>query len=264
MTSITIYTPFLPDQYCVYHTTYSGKLLPENYIGSTYVDRILLQNYHGSVASKRYKAIWESEINLHPELFSTVIVSYHDTRPNATWKELQVQKIFNVVKSDLFINRSYASEGYGDTTYTPEERASSTKKRLDTISNKSPEEKSTTGKNISDGWANKSPEEKAATIQNRVDSYIISYANKSPEEKAATEQKRADTRANRTPEQKAATKQKNADTYANRTPEQKAAAKWSDNKKGKTRTPFLSMIHNQKTYGKANISRNFPEFKQYF
>ena len=141
MTSITTYTPFIPDQYCVYHTTYSGTLLPQNYIGSTYVDRILIQKYHGSVASKRYKAIWESEIKLHPELFLTAIVSYHDTRPNATYKELQVQKIFNVVKSDLFINRAYASEGYGDTIYTPEERTSSTKKRLDTIANKSPEEK---------------------------------------------------------------------------------------------------------------------------
>ena len=92
MTSITTYTPFIPDQYCVYHTTYSGTLLPQNYIDSTYVDRILIQKYHGSVASKRYKAIWESEIKLHPELFLTAIVSYHDTRPNATYKELQKGK----------------------------------------------------------------------------------------------------------------------------------------------------------------------------
>ena len=129
MTSITTYTPFISDQYCVYHTTYSGNLMPANYIGSTYVDRILIQNYHGSVGSKRYKSIWLSELKLHPELFSTDIVSYHDTRSNATYKEYQVQKIFNVVKSDLFINRSYASvNGFTDITFTPEERAATSKK----------------------------------------------------------------------------------------------------------------------------------------
>jgi len=99
MTSITTYTPFIPDQYCVYHTTYSGTLLPQNYIGSTYVDRILIQNYHGSVASKRYKAIWESEIKLHPELFLTAIVSYHDTRPNATYKDFRFKKYLMLSKA---------------------------------------------------------------------------------------------------------------------------------------------------------------------
>jgi len=103
-----IYAPFVPDQYCVYHTTYSGTLLPQNYIGSSSVDRVLNNNYHGSVSSARYKDIWDSEIKLHPELFSTYIVSYHDTRSNATYKELLVQMTFNVVKSDIFINRAYA------------------------------------------------------------------------------------------------------------------------------------------------------------
>ena len=126
---MNIYTPFLPEQYCVYHTTYSGNLMPANYIGSSSVDNVLINNYHGSVASNRYKDIWLSELKLHPELFKTVIVSYHDTRSNATHKELRVQKIFNVVKSDLFINRAYASvNGFTDTSYTPEEQVAKNKK----------------------------------------------------------------------------------------------------------------------------------------
>ena len=129
MTSNDIYTPFIPDQYCVYHTTYSGTLLPQNYIGSSSVDNVIVKKYHGSVKSARYKDIWLSELQLHPELFSTSIVSLHDTRSNATHKELQVQKLFNVVKSDLFINRSYASiNGFGDTTFTPEEKEATSKK----------------------------------------------------------------------------------------------------------------------------------------
>ena len=84
MTNKTIYTPFVPNQFCVYHTTYSGDLMPQNYIGSSSVDRILNKNYRGSVTSKRYKSIWKSELKLHPELFTTVIISYHNTRQDAT------------------------------------------------------------------------------------------------------------------------------------------------------------------------------------
>jgi hypothetical protein len=143
---MNIYTAFTPDQYCVYHTTYSGTLLPQNYIGSTSVDNVLNNNYHGSVGSERYKAIWKSELQLHPELFSTVIVSYHDTRSNATWKELQVQRTLNVVKSDLFINRAYASvNGFQDTIFSPEEKAvtaqkgKATRLRNGTLNNSTPE-----------------------------------------------------------------------------------------------------------------------------
>jgi hypothetical protein len=109
MTSKSIYKPFVYNQYCVYHTTYSGYQLPANYIGSTSVKKINEDSYHGSVKSKSYKSIWLSELKEHPELFKTEIISYHDTRPDATYKELQLQKIFNVVKNPLFINMSYAA-----------------------------------------------------------------------------------------------------------------------------------------------------------
>jgi hypothetical protein len=73
------------------------------------IDKVSNKNYHGSVKSKKYKTIWSSELESHPELFQTTIISFHDTRADATWKELQIQKIFNVVKSELFINMAFAS-----------------------------------------------------------------------------------------------------------------------------------------------------------
>ena len=185
---MTIYTAFIPDQYCVYHTTYSGNLMPANYIGSSSVDNVLNQNYHGSVSSKRYKPIWLSELQLHPELFSTVIVSFHDTRSNATYRELHLQKTLNVVKSELFINRSYAKvNGFGDTTYTLEEKASTSKKMSDTHANKTPKEKASKELKRLDALANRTSEEKTATALKNAET----YANKTPEEKTTSTNKRS-------------------------------------------------------------------------
>jgi|688.fasta_scaffold246087_4 hypothetical protein len=118
MSSTNTYTE---RKYCVYITHYSGNALstktestipPSNYIGSTSVDKIH-NGYKGSVSSKKYKIIWETELKNNPHLFSVEIISYHDTRPEATYKELQLQRIFNVVTNPLFVNMSYAKpKGY--------------------------------------------------------------------------------------------------------------------------------------------------------
>lgn len=105
MSSTNTYTE---QKYCVYITHYSGNLLPSNYIGSSTVNKINT-GYRGSVTSKKYKSIWEIELKTNTQLFSTDIISTHDTRREATYKELQLQRIFNVVKSDLFVNMAYAS-----------------------------------------------------------------------------------------------------------------------------------------------------------
>ena len=111
---MTIYTQ---NKYVVYHITYSGNLLPSknnsnitpsNYIGSTSLKQIE-SGYMGSILSKKYKNFWKHELKEHPELFNIEIASYHDTRSDAIWKELQLQKIFNVVKNPLFVNMSYAT-----------------------------------------------------------------------------------------------------------------------------------------------------------
>ena len=118
MTSTNTYTD---QSYVVYHITYSGDKLPSkkdsditpsNYIGSTSLEQIN-KGYMGSISSKKYKNIWESELKQNSQLFKLEIISYHDTRSDATWKELQIQKLFNVVKNPLFVNMAYASpNGY--------------------------------------------------------------------------------------------------------------------------------------------------------
>jgi hypothetical protein len=114
MTSTNTY---LNKKYCVYIINYAGNKLPSknnatetpsNYIGSSTLDKIQ-KGYMGSVKSKNYKNIWKSELKNNPNLFSVQIISYHDTRPSAIYKELQIQKIFNVVKNPLFVNMSYAA-----------------------------------------------------------------------------------------------------------------------------------------------------------
>jgi hypothetical protein len=114
MSSTNTYTE---QKYCVYHITYSGdklspknnsNIIPSNYIGSSTIDSIK-SGYMGSIKSKIYKNIWKSELKTNPHLFSIEIISYHETRPSATYKELQIQKIFNVVKNPLFVNMAYAA-----------------------------------------------------------------------------------------------------------------------------------------------------------
>lgn len=104
MSSTNTYTE---QKYCVYHTTYFGDKLPPNYIGSSTVENIR-QGYKGSVKSKKYKEIWENELKINPHLFSIEIISYHETKPAALYKELQIQQLFNVVKNPLFVNMAYA------------------------------------------------------------------------------------------------------------------------------------------------------------
>lgn len=118
MTSEIIYTD---KSYVVYNITYSGNKLPSknnsnispsNYIGSTSIEHIK-KGYMGSVRSKKYKDIWKSELKNNLHLFKLEIISYHDTRSDAMYKELYIQMIFNALKNPLFVNMSYAApNGY--------------------------------------------------------------------------------------------------------------------------------------------------------
>lgn len=94
--------------YCVYFTFYSGNKLPPFYIGSSYVDKVIDKNYHGSVSSKKYKDIWKSELKENPHLFKTRILSIYDSRQDATNAENRLQKKLSVVKSTMYINQSFA------------------------------------------------------------------------------------------------------------------------------------------------------------
>jgi hypothetical protein len=95
-------------KYVVYLVTYSGDKLPKYYIGSTSIEKIN-NGYLGSVKSKRWKSIFELEIKNNKELFSSEVLSYHETRKEALAEELRIQKERNVVKSNEYINESLAS-----------------------------------------------------------------------------------------------------------------------------------------------------------
>jgi len=95
-------------KYCVYITTYNGKKLPKHYIGSTSVEKINSGKYFGSVSSKRWKNIFQKELKNNPNLFSIKIYSYHEKRKEAIENELKLQLKNNVVKSDNYINESFA------------------------------------------------------------------------------------------------------------------------------------------------------------
>lgn len=94
--------------YCTYLTIYKGNKLPPFYIGSSTVKNVE-SGYHGSVVSKKYKSIWNSELKKHPNLFKTKILSLHETGEEAREKELKFQRELNVVESTLYINMGYAT-----------------------------------------------------------------------------------------------------------------------------------------------------------
>lgn len=93
--------------YCVYLTVYRGSELPMFYIGSSSVARID-QGYHGSISSKQYMAIYKIEVKRNPHLFKTIIIKRFETRIAALEKELKLQKYLKVVKSPMYMNRTYA------------------------------------------------------------------------------------------------------------------------------------------------------------
>lgn len=89
--------------YCTYLTVYKGNKLPPFYIGSTSINKIKM-GYKGSVKSDKYMELWKHELKHYPMLFSTRIISIHDTREAAYIKESKLQKQLSVVSSPLYIN----------------------------------------------------------------------------------------------------------------------------------------------------------------
>lgn len=91
--------------FCTYLTFYYGNKLPPFYIGYSTVNKIN-KGYKGSVSSKKYKNIWKKELKENLNLFKTKIISYHLTKEEAIKKEIYLQKKMNVLKNDMYINRS--------------------------------------------------------------------------------------------------------------------------------------------------------------
>lgn len=98
----------MTNKFCVYLTIYKGNKMPMFYIGSSSVIRVN-KGYHGSVSSKEYKRIWDSEIKNNPCLFKTIIISMCDTKNDAILKERFFQTQLKVNKSIMYINKNIAS-----------------------------------------------------------------------------------------------------------------------------------------------------------
>jgi hypothetical protein len=86
-------------------------MLPPFYIGSSSVSRVKT-GYNGTVTSRQYRRLWETEQRAHPELFATRVISTHATRAGALAREEQLQRQLGVVKNPLYTNLAYANRGF--------------------------------------------------------------------------------------------------------------------------------------------------------
>src|ERR1035437_2596711 len=97
--------------YCTYLTTYFGSKLPMFYIGSTSVEKVK-SGYHGSVMSKDYKSIYESELKQNPQLFKTKILRTFYIRGDAFDHEAKLQRFYKVDKSNMYFNKAIAKRKF--------------------------------------------------------------------------------------------------------------------------------------------------------
>lgn len=100
-------------KYCVYLTIYSGNKLPMFYIGSTHISKIN-SGYHGSVSSRKYKAIWNSESKTNEHLFKTLVLKETYSRKYAYFIEKQLQTKLGIPKNPMYVNLSIAMTNWID------------------------------------------------------------------------------------------------------------------------------------------------------
>ena len=237
--------------FCTYLTIYAGEKLPPFYIGSTYTQRIIKKKYHGTVRSREYENIWKQELRDNPNLFFTIILTCFDTRNEAFNHERYLHEQLDVVKSNLFINKSLARENFISGSISeeararlveihnqPEVRAKKSRAIKRTLAQRTPEEKEATRQKIikyhatkseqaakqralraSIALKNRSEEARAASMKKLNET----LAKKSKEEKEKSLKKRKETLAKRTPEQIAVSLQQRKETYANKTEEERRA-----------------------------------------
>ncbi len=108
-------------QYVIYLTEYLGDKLPRWYIGSTYKDNILKNNYNGSPRSKKWKDLYKQEQKENKHLFNTQIIYECYDREVAIYIERKFQVLANAVERDDYMNRSYAGGSFGKTNLTTPE-----------------------------------------------------------------------------------------------------------------------------------------------
>jgi hypothetical protein len=93
--------------YCTYLTIYYGDKMPKRYIGSSSISKVNL-GYNGSVSSKKWKSLYESEQLNNKHLFKTRILTKHTTSLEAREMERILHMRYNVVASSEYFNESIA------------------------------------------------------------------------------------------------------------------------------------------------------------
>jgi hypothetical protein len=89
----------------IYLTIYLGNKLPPLYIGYSTVHNILHCGYRGTVCSKQYQAIWESELIRAPELFKTTLLKRrYDSKEEARQQETKLLNQLKAARNPLYIN----------------------------------------------------------------------------------------------------------------------------------------------------------------
>jgi hypothetical protein len=101
----------MSDEYCTYLISYLGNKLPPFYIGSTSVKKVH-NGYMGTICSKQYRKLWKEELFHNRHLFKIKILSFHDTRESALFKEEFLQRKLNVVQSTLYVNMAIANKHF--------------------------------------------------------------------------------------------------------------------------------------------------------
>ena len=107
--------------YVIYLTEYLGTKLPRWYIGSTFKDNILKNNYNGSPKSKMWKTIYKEEQINNKHLFKTEIIYECYDREVAIDIERKFQVLANAVERDDYMNKSFAGGSFGKTNLTTPE-----------------------------------------------------------------------------------------------------------------------------------------------
>ena len=194
----------MPNEFCVYLTTYSGDKMPSLYVGSTSVTRVT-NGYHGSVSSKKYEAIWKSELRCNPRAFKTEILSLHDTRHDAVRAEIVCQHERDAVHSPHYINQAYAN-GKFIGNITPEQ----VEVWRIAYDSRSATEKEAYREHCRQRqfriMASRSPEQVRQTAEKQSHSLAATHAKKTPAEKEAIAMKKRRTLSIRSDQDKALTR----------------------------------------------------------
>jgi len=94
-----------------YLTVYKGNKLPPFYIGYTKETK-MKRGYKGSVKSKKYREIWNSEIQENSNLFETKILTRHLTKEDALHKEEKLHLSLKVHKNILYVNQCISNKKF--------------------------------------------------------------------------------------------------------------------------------------------------------